>query len=393
MERIRPIHPFAARMAPEIAFAALRGLEKNALILDPMSGSGTVMRTISELGFRGLAFDIDPLAVMMSGVWTAKVSPESFKKELRTLLNKVSSLSDGEIRLPWIDEHIPTQNFIAFWYAPAQIRDLRKLSYQINIKATRYAAVFKLALSRLIITKTTGASLAADISHSRPHKVRVTNDFDVLSEFERTCAGLLKMLCPEKLLGNVAVKMGDARRLTKVKSNSVDLILTSPPYLNALDYMRGHRLSLVWLGHRLDDLSAIRSSSVGAERAPDIFANIPLAEELTLKMQDVKDLPAGKRNMIYRYALDMNEIMKESARVLKKGKHAVFVIGNSTVRGVRVENTLIAEGAAIRHGLQVVEKLEREIPQNKRYLPPPSSSGSTGFDTRMRTETVITFRK
>jgi len=44
-------------------------------------------------------------------------------------------------------------------------------------------------------------------------------------------------------------------------------VLTSPPYLNAIDYLRGHRLALVWLGHELGPLKEIRANSVGAERA------------------------------------------------------------------------------------------------------------------------------
>ncbi len=48
IEKIKPIHPFAARMAPEIAFEALKGLKKSSTILDHMVGSGTVLRTVSD---------------------------------------------------------------------------------------------------------------------------------------------------------------------------------------------------------------------------------------------------------------------------------------------------------------------------------------------------------
>ena len=53
-EKIKPIHPFAARMAPEIAFEALKGLQKSSTVLDPMVGSGIVLRTVSEHGFKGI---------------------------------------------------------------------------------------------------------------------------------------------------------------------------------------------------------------------------------------------------------------------------------------------------------------------------------------------------
>ena len=65
-KKVKPIHLFAARMAPEIAFNALEGLPEDSLVLDPMAGSGTVLRTISEFGFRGVGIDIDPLSVLMA---------------------------------------------------------------------------------------------------------------------------------------------------------------------------------------------------------------------------------------------------------------------------------------------------------------------------------------
>ena len=90
--KIKPIHPFAARMAPEIAFDALSGLPKGSVILDPMAGSGTVLRTISELGYKGIGFDIDPLAVLMSKAWTTKMNEKNFVRKTEKILNKVKKI-------------------------------------------------------------------------------------------------------------------------------------------------------------------------------------------------------------------------------------------------------------------------------------------------------------
>lgn len=67
---IPPVHPFPARMAPEIAFRRLRRLPPGSVILDPMAGSGTVLRHATELGHKAIGFDLDPLAVLMTQVWT-----------------------------------------------------------------------------------------------------------------------------------------------------------------------------------------------------------------------------------------------------------------------------------------------------------------------------------
>ncbi|MBO9325941.1 MAG: hypothetical protein J7463_11270 [Roseiflexus sp.] len=66
----KPIHPFPARMAPELALRAIEELEPLSTILDPMMGSGTVVRVAAEAGHRAIGQDIDPLAVLMTRVWT-----------------------------------------------------------------------------------------------------------------------------------------------------------------------------------------------------------------------------------------------------------------------------------------------------------------------------------
>ncbi|HWA34777.1 MAG TPA: hypothetical protein VG737_11630, partial [Cyclobacteriaceae bacterium] len=246
-EKIRPIHPFAARMAPEIAFEALKGLKKGGTILDPMSGSGTVLKTISERGFKGVGYDIDPLAVLMTKAWTANINALKFLKVSRKILHEARHTRMSDIYLPWIDDDRDTLDFINFWFGHQQINMLRKLSFVLSQRRGHYADLAKIALSRLIITKAKGASLAADISHSRPHRVRDTNDFDVFLNYEKVSERLAKLYPESAASDQVMVHQGDARKLRNIDDDSIHAIITSPPYLNALDYMRGHKLSLVWL--------------------------------------------------------------------------------------------------------------------------------------------------
>ena len=393
VQKSKPIHPFAARMAPEIAFRAIQNLPRQAVILDPMAGSGTVLRTVADLGYDGLGFDIDPLSVLMSKAWTTKVNEKKINQKVEEITEKALKLKLRNIRLPWIDNDVATKNFISFWFAKKQINELRRLSYIINKEKGTYANVLKIALSRLIITKTNGASLAADVSHSRPHRVRSSNSYRVIENYKISCNKIAKILGSENQMGNVQVKRGDARRLTTVKNNSIDCIMTSPPYLNALDYMRGHKLALVWLGYSISELSRIRSSSVGAEKAPDSDQNIKLAKSITKNIKKLSDLPERKLKMVYRYALDMHSLMKESNRVLKRGCEATFVIGNSCIEGIHISNSSIVTSAAKKFQFEVVSHTRRKIPDTKRYLPPPSAKIKSDMSKRMRTESVITFKK
>lgn len=393
MNTIKPIHPFAARMAPEIAFEALNNLPQDAIVLDQMSGSGTVLRTVSELGYKGYGFDLDPLAILMGKAWTAKISKDNFIKRARIIIRKAKNLTSNVIILPWIDDDIETKNFIDFWFASDQIDALRRLSYLLNKHDKGYAPLYKIALSRIIITKQRGASLAADVSHSRPHKVRHTNDFDVFVEFEKSCIKVASLIASDKLNGKISVNRGDARKIVALKKESVDCIITSPPYLNALDYMRGHKLSLVWLGYRICDLAQIRGNSVGAEKALSEMNQYHCAKAIVDNLSHIDALSARKLNMVYRYAVDMINIFKEACRVLKPNSLATFVIGNSCLEGVYIENTKIAEEAAKLYGLKLISNKVREIPQNKRYLPPPDKRDGSSLKLRMRTENIMIFRK
>jgi hypothetical protein len=107
-----------------------------------------------------------------------------------------------------------------------------------------------LALSRTVITKQAGASLAWDVSHSRPHKTRLSNDYDTMRGFLDQATRLAKLLDGGDVRCGASVYRGDCRDLNRLKAQSIDAVITSPPYLNAIDYLRGHKYSLVCMGSR-----------------------------------------------------------------------------------------------------------------------------------------------
>jgi hypothetical protein len=107
----------------------------------------------------------------------------------------------------------------------------------------------------------------------------------------------------------------------------------------------------------------------------------------------LENLPKNKIHMIYRYALDMHKVVGESTRVLKRGCNATFVVGNSCIKSIYIENTKIIERAGALFGLELLRQKEREIPQSKRYLPPPKGELISGLSKRMRTEAIMTFIK
>ncbi|GAK61104.1 hypothetical protein U27_01002 [Candidatus Vecturithrix granuli] len=393
MHLIKSIHPFPARMAPEIALAALSDLPAGSIVLDPMMGSGTVLRMASECQHTGIGFDTDPLAVLLTRVWTAPIDGKIFQETAREIITQAKEMQADNCFLPWIDNDEETGKFIDFWFAQEQQGDLRKLANIIYPLRDPIGDALRVAMSRLIITKKHGASLAWDVSHGRPHRVRQENDFNVLEEFQKSVDFLATRLQSQQPKGHVNVKLGDARCLEDIPASYIDVMITSPPYLNAIDYVRAHKFSLVWFGYNIPELRCIRANNIGAERSYESDANLTLAEKLTVSMGELGCLKQNHRKMIARYVLDLFHMLKETGRVLKSQGKAIFVVGNSCLSDVFIKNTQAVKNAAQLLGLELLEEQKRELPPNRRYLPPPTQQKGSALRKRMRTESVLTFMK
>ncbi len=372
-------------MAPEIALAECERLAAGSLVLDPMVGSGTSIRAAIEHGHRAIGLDMDPLAVLIARVWTRPINVINIAARVETILEKAKRCA-ADTPLPWIDDDAETKEFVERWFAQPQRGDLARLAVTLHGRTGATADLCRVALSRTIITKDRGASLARDVSHSRPHRVADSNDYDVFVGFKRAVTFLLRRLHEHPPAKGACVRLGDSRKLD-LPAESVDAVVTSPPYLNAIDYLRGHRLSLVWFGHTVGALRSLRADEIGASRG---LPEGPEFEHAIARMGDVDRLPASTVRIIIRYIKDLRSLLASIHRVVKPGGRAVIVIGNSSVRGVFLKNDLAVEDAAAVAGFELIRRHERALPANRRYLPPPSA-GTTDLAQRMRTETVLYF--
>jgi SAM-dependent methyltransferase len=372
-------------MAPEIALTALGTVPAGSTILDPMCGGGTVVLAAVLKGHRVIAGDIDPLAILISktSVMPATVA-ETFDAERIVALAR-DRVGQGVV-LPWIDNDESTLNFINFWFANRQVRELRALAHVIRGLSGARRIYASVSLSRTIITKSGGASLAADTSHSRPHKVRTENDFDVFEGFIKA-AGRIGRVIESNPYSLTNVIRRDARRLSGVPSESIDLIVTSPPYVNAIDYLRGHRLSLVWLGYPISRLKDMSKRYMGSEKKRSE------AEQQFVEGCAYRELPKVLQRTLARYISDMAAVTHEMYRVLKPTRHAVLVVGNSTLSSVYIDSAQIIRNCAESVGLRLNDQYVREIPEDSRYLPPPSRATDDKLSRRMEVETVMSFAK
>jgi SAM-dependent methyltransferase len=383
------VHPFPARMAPEIALGKIDLLTKpGATVLDPMCGSGTVVRLAAEHRRVGIGVDLDPLAVIITRTACHPAWATNLAERAEAVMTRAGRLSG---KLPdWIACDPETREFVEYWFAPDQAEDLSRIA-RVLFDAPRRDDPLRVAFSRLIVTKEKAASLARDTSHSRPHRVADTNDYDVFDGFLKSARKLAALIDGDGITYRPSIRRDDARALYFLRPGSVDLTVTSPPYLNALDYLRGHRMSLVWMGWTIAKVRELRGESVGVERAmADVQPEIrELAEAAVPRLGD---LPERWQGIVLRFTRDMDKLAGSLARVTKRRGHLVMVVADSQLQGVPISNAEICAGAAAKNGFELVNSDERQLPTQHRYLPPPTSTTGT-LAARMKHEVIFTFRR
>jgi len=392
------IHPFPARMAPSIVLKRLPQEGKKLTILDPMAGSGTTLVTARAKGHRAIGFDTDPLAVLISNVWCLDIDEQIITKKAVQVLKSAKiifeQISEENAYPSKSDDE--TRRFINYWFDIRNRKQLFSLSTAISrIRDFKQRLFLWCAFSRMIITKTKGVSLGIDISHSRPHRV---HDISPVEPFARFCYEVQLIAKRSPFRNNrenmplAQISQGDSR-LLPLPDKSVDMVVTSPPYLNAIDYLRAHKLTLVWMGFTVDQIRMKRAENIGSEVSGNLRKTRDELEAIS-RMGSIECLPQREQGRLTRYLCDMDQAISEIVRVVRKDGKVVIVIGDSTILDIYISNSEAITYLANKRGLTLVKREERELPQNKRYLPPPEivKSGEK-MQKRLRIEVILNFKK
>ncbi|MFJ8200097.1 hypothetical protein [Streptomyces sp. NPDC096152] len=296
-----------------------------------------------------------------------------------------------------VDIHVDpeTSKFIDFWFDPTARQRLSSLAAAIKEVPPPISYPLWCAFSRLIIAKDAGASRARDVSHSRPHRVRETSSFDPIEKYFASARSVANRVSHSRTeSGEEAVPRSspnilraDARSLPFAQA-TVDAVMTSPPYLIAIDYLRGHRMSLVWMGYSISYLRSLRSGNIGSEAG--VAVDSALAS--IAKSSFTGALPDRSQRIIGRYVQDMDGVMSEIARVVKPAGLVSFVMADARMNGVEISIEEILIRVGLRNGLVRRARVSRELPENRRYLPPPRDAAGA-LDKRMKEEVILTFER
>jgi len=292
------LFPYRGKFHPQLIKGLLNilSVQPAEVVLDPMCGSGTLNVEASIIGIDSIGIEKSPFCVLMSKVKYEALKIDGFrlssvlnnmKKDYKTLINSKKLPADFSFYDGFNPEKAIT--LLAFLDAMGYAR---RCSKSIDIL---FPSVIKRYAGQI-------------------------NSF---------------IQAREKLnlkIGKSKFEIGDAKNLP-LEDNSIDAIITSPPYSFAIDYAENDRPQLEYLGY---DVSKLKDEMVGLKGKT-------------------------KKEKLANYFDDMNKVLSEMARVLKVGKYAVIIIGSNDIQtgGIRLETKV--EEMAVKNGFALDQKIVKPI--------------------------------
>ena len=399
------LHPFAARFPHGLPGYFIDALTKPGdTVLDPMCGSGITLLEGWAAGRSVIGIDLDPLARRQAKARTTALNNtevlEAGQAALRRAADLMAGLGPQQDPLEAVNADMdpPTREFLDYWFFPETQRELACLMLAIREEpGDDLRNLLEVIFSSTIVTKSGGVSRARDLAHTRPHRVSdkvPRNPIPLFANLVARAADAYGSI-DRDTVGDRRIMDGDARSLPLPDCN-VDLIVTSPPYANALDYMRAHKFSLAWLGDPIPSLTKLRREYIGSESAGSQATPLanPLPAKVAAVVERVGEADAAKSRVLRRYFADMAASISEMQRVLQPGSATIIVVGASTMRGILVPTHECLADLAAQAGLDVMAVAPRDLDRDRRMMPARNtgrtgSSDMTGIERRMHTEYVI----
>ena len=320
-----PLHrigPYVGRIKPAFAHFLIKYLtEEGQTILDPFCGIGTICLESSLMKRNSIGFDLNPYAIHIA---EAKCNIEI------DLQKKISEIEKIKINLSGYNlDKIP--EWVKNYYNPRTLKEILFFLDYFKKKKDKFLYGCLLAISQ----GHRPGHLSKPCAWTIPYKPRPNDPGEYRSVKPRLIAKIKRNFEETNFKrGKMKIQKKDARKLKNISDKSIDAIITSPPYLNTLDYVNSHRLRLAICGH---------------------YENkklVPLKNKL---IQHKKT-----------YLSEMEKVIFQFNRVLKKNALCSLVVGDHFESGGKIINTSqLLLSIFKKYNFDFIDIIEDKIPVNK----------------------------
>lgn len=338
-------HIYPAKFPPQLPKVILREYSKSGeTVLDPFVGSGTTLVEAVLAGINSIGVDINPLACLISKVKASPIEPEKLHL-LDTIGNNISTeffeYQMGKEKKIIIPE-IPNINH---WFQQNVIQELSLIKKHISTLSEQdIKDLASVALSSIIVRVSNQESDTRFAAINKNIKDGDTIKFFLEKIAEYRKAMVMFWNCvPDKKTKTKILNI-DARNLTKFINEQVDIIITSPPYANTYDYYLYHKFRMYWLDM---DVTSAQYTEIGSRR-------------------EYSSLKKGKE----KWKQDLIVSFREMNNVLKKGRFAFIVIGDSVIQKELIKSDLIIPEVSEQVGFNVVEIISTDLSAHSKIFNP-----------------------
>jgi hypothetical protein len=430
-------HTYPAMMIPQIARRLIETYGKDASVLfDPFVGSGTsTLEAKLHPSFKkAYGIDINPLARLVAKVKATPIKQESLEEISESLIKKCQT---EKLLLEKSKKKIVTPTFgnIDFWFKPEIIIDLTIIKTNIesikvkNNKTQQDLIDFcKVAFSE-VVRLTSNTRNSEFKLYRMSEKSLLKHNPNTIEEFSKKLRSNVKKFAKfnqdvEKC--KIIILDEDSRQKTSIPSHCVDIIVSSPPYGDShttVAYGQFSRLSLEFLGYeeksvrKIDKISLggipsktikhelkseALSNTIAAIRAKDakcvqdaisLFKDLE-SKALSRKIAAIRAKDVKRVQEVLSFYEDFNYCVKEIDRVMKVGGFICFVVGNRTVKKVKIPtDEIIVDLFKAQNKYDHIQTIIRNIP-NKRMPSKNSPTNVTGMlESTMNEEYIVILQK
>ncbi len=388
-------HNYPAMMIPQIAHRLidLYGKAANTLF-DPYCGTGTSLVEASLMGINSIGTDLNPMARLIAQAKTTKIELQILDLYLKEFNDFLFSLSYGIPKEPNIVAvHF---NNIDFWFRKDIKDKLTNIKHFIdNIQNEPIKKFFWVAFSETIRESSFTRNSEFKL-YRMPEQQREKFRPDVFgminSKLARNRIGLksYNQKAKEGITANI-YNFNSAENIKEIDKNSIDLVVTSPPYGDSrttVAYGQFSRLSNQWLG--MERANQIDNQLLGGKKKNIQATRLDIIDTT---IQEIAHKDEKRAKEIYSFYADYSKSIANVANVIKPGGYACYVVGNRKVKDTVLPTDEITKCLFQEHGFEYKNIFIRNIP-NKRMPSKNSPTNQTGKKaTTMNHEYIVIMQK